>query len=287
MNLIDYCRACGIVIDTLPPIGVWKRYPTTDKPNKRNGAVKNMGDFAHVQNMATMDRCETWRPEESDQAPNIDHAEVARVIEKQRLERVASAARAAKLAGRILNQCTQETHQYLIDKGFPEERGNVWRREKDGVLMKLLVIPMRVDGNIVGCQLIDDTGVKKFLKGQRTDGAVYVIDNKGRSVVVEGYAKALAVRAALQAIRVRYKIIVAFSAANLLRIATDLPDSFIVADYDAPSPHAPLPGGMGLKVARESGRPYWISNKIGQDFDRYLRDVGVFKASQALRAAMA
>lgn len=286
MDLIAYCRCVGIQIDALPPIGVWTSYRTDDKPNKKNGRVKYMGTHAFVQNHATMASVATWKPEDGEQAPTIDHAEVARVIEKQRVARVDAQAEAARLAGWILHQCTLETHEYLASKGFPLEQGNVWRREKDGVVTKLLVIPMRVDGNIVGCQLINEKGEKKFLKHQRTDGAVFVIDNKGRPILVEGYAKALAVRIALQAIRMRYKIIVAFSAGNMAKLAAGLPESFIVADFDPPSEQVPLPGGMGLKVARESGRPYWISNRIGQDFDRYLHDVGIFKASQALRLAM-
>lgn len=286
MDLVTYCRLVGIQIDTAPPIGVWSKYRTDDKPHHKNGRVKNMGTYAHVQNMATMSECDTWKPEDGDAAPTIDHAEVARVIEKQRLEREQAAQKAARLAGWVMNQCRLETHPYLVNGGFPEEQGNVWTREKDGERKKLLVIPMRIDGNIVGCQLIDEVGSKKFLTGQRTDGAVYVMDNRGLPILVEGYRKALAVRVALKALKRRYRIIVTFSAGNLARIAKDLPDCFIVADLDEPSAQVPTYGGMGLKVAKESGRPYWISNQVGQDFDKYLRDVGVFKASQALRTAM-
>ena len=286
MDLLTYARLLGIQVATLPPLGVWKSYPTDDKPHKRNGRIKYLGTHAHLQNMATMSACETWRPENGDQAPQIDHAEVARVIEKQRLAREEAAQRAAKVAGWVLHQTKLKQHPYLVNKGFPLEQGNVWTRERDGERTELLVIPMRIDGHVVGCQLINEFGEKRFLKGQRTDGAVFTMDNKGPPILVEGYVKALAVRAAMQALRKRYRIIVAFSANNMARIAKDLPDCFIVADLDAPSAQVPEYGGMGLKVARESGRRYWISNKVGQDFDQYLHAVGVFRASQALRAAM-
>ena len=287
MDLVSYCRLVGIQISAPPAIGVWTSHQTDDKPTKKNGRVKNMGDFAFVQNWATMPDVAVWKPDDGDAGPTIDHAEVARVIEKQRLEREQAAQKAAKLAGWILHQCHLESHPYLVDKGFPEEQGNVWTREKDGERKKLLVIPMRVDGHLVGCQLISESGEKKFLTGQRTDGAVFCIDNKGPPILVEGYAKALAVRVAMRALKRRYKLLVCFSAGNMARIARDLPDAFIVADLDEPSLQVPTYGGMGLKVAKESGRPYWISSKTGQDFDKFLRDVGVFKASQALRAAMA
>ena len=85
---------------------------------------------------------------------------------------------------------------------------------------------------------------------------------------------------------IRYKLLVTFSAGNLARIAESLPDCFIVADRDAPTEQVPEPGGMGLKVALESKRPFWIADEEGIDFNDYARNVGMFKASQALRSAM-
>ena len=287
MDLLTYCRLVGIQIDAVPPIGVWKRYRTDDKPQHSNGRVKNMGTHAHVQNMATMASCETWRPEAGDEGPKIDHAEVARVIDKQRQERQAKMERAASKAAWILGQCRNECHPYLASHGFPLEQGNVYTHEKGDEKTKLLVIPMRVDGHLVSLQMIDPEGKKKFLTDGRTDGAVFVIDNKGPPVLVEGYAKALAARIALTALRKRYRIIVCFSAGNMAKLAAGLPDCFIIADRDEPSAQVPTLGGMGLKVATDSGRPFWISDKVGQDFDRFVADVGVFRASQALREAMA
>lgn len=278
MNLLDYCRACGIVIETLPPIGVWKRYPTTDKPAKKNGAVKYLGTFAHVQNLATMPECSTWKPDDNDTGPVIDHAEVARIIEKQRQEREHAAQKAAKLAAYILHNSRLETHPYLESKGFPLEQGNVWTRERDGERLKLLVIPMRVDGHLVGCQMIAPDGSKKFLTGQRTDGAVFVMDNRGRPIVCEGLATALSIRASLQAIRVRYKLICCFSANNMARVVATLPDAFMVADNDI--------SGTGQRIATESGRPFFLPPVAGNDFNDWARNVGVFKASQALRIEM-
>lgn len=286
MDLLTYCRLVGIQIDATPPIGVWSKYRTDDKPQHRNGRVKFMGTHAFVQNMATMASCETWRPDGNEDGPAIDHAEVARVIEKQRQERQAKMEHAARKAAWILGQCHNDVHPYLESHGFPLEQGNVYTHEKDGQKTKLLVIPMRVDGHLVSLQMIDPSGAKKFLKDGRTEDAVFVIDNKGPPVLVEGYAKALAARVALMALKRRYKIICCFSASNMAKIAERLPDCFLIADRDAPSQHAPLPGGMGLKVAQESGRPYWISDIEGEDFDVYLRRVGVFRASQALRVAM-
>lgn len=46
MHLLDFCRIHGVIVDREPPIGLWKRYPTQDKPTHRNGAVKYMGTHA-------------------------------------------------------------------------------------------------------------------------------------------------------------------------------------------------------------------------------------------------
>ena len=84
MELISFCRAHGILIDSPPPIGYWRRYPTEDHPTKRNGAVKFMGDHAFVQNHAMDTEVSIWKP---DTPVKINHAQIAReldVVEKRR-----------------------------------------------------------------------------------------------------------------------------------------------------------------------------------------------------------
>jgi putative DNA primase/helicase len=280
MDFIEFVRMHGIVIDDMPPMGRWVRLKTEDKPHKKNGSAKWLGDHGYCQNYATMPNVAVWKPDLADSAkPNIDHEAVRQSIERQERARAEGQQKAAKLAGWVLHQTRLSTHEYLARKGFPLEQGNVWTRTKEGITQKLLVIPMRVDGNVVGCQLIDEAGSKKFLTGQRTSNAVYVMDNHGRPVLCEGYATALSIRAALQAIRVRYRLIVCFSAGNLARIAETLPDAFLVADNDL--------SGTGQRIAGESGRPFFLPPIPGQDFNDWARDVGTFKASQALRSAMA
>ena len=137
---------------------------------------------------------------------------------------------------------------------------------------------MRVDGHLVSLQMIDPEGKKKFLTDGRTEGAVFVMDSHGRTILCEGMATALSVRVALQALRMRYKLVVAFSASNMARIADGLPDSFIVADNDI--------SGTGQRIALESGRPFFLPPVPGNDFNDWLCAVGTFKASQALRIAM-
>jgi len=177
---------------------------------------------------------------------------------------------ASRKAGFILHQCQIGYHPYLERKGFPDEQGNVWKTE-DGLL---LVIPMRVGHQIVGCQIIREDGDKRFLAGQRTSGAYFCFDNKGPNILAEGYSTSLSVRAAMKALKMRYTLYVCFSSGNLTKVAATLPNGFVVADNDL--------SRAGESAAIKTGFPYWISDVVGEDFNDFHQRLGLFKASQSL-----
>jgi putative DNA primase/helicase len=174
----------------------------------------------------------------------------------------------------MLRQCSLERHAYLDGKGFPDERGNVLAIESG----PLLLIPMRVAGRLVGVQTITTDGEKKFLFGQQCSGAEYVIDNKGRDFFCEGYATGLSVRAALSALKMRYRVHVCFSAHNLTKLAGACPGGLVIADNDL--------SGAGLRAAQQSGRRFFMPPTVGQDFNDMHKSCGVFKLSQMLRQFM-
>jgi len=265
MRFEDFARAHGLIIRSIIP-HKWVATPTEDHPKKQNGRYKFMGDIGWVQNWATMERPEMWRSDTSQPV----HVRQRERFEADR-ERKEAASKAASRAGWILHQCKATTHPYLEKKGFPDELGNVW--DKDGE--KLLVIPMRSSGRLVGCQLIDSDGNKKFLNGQVTKGASFLMDAKGLPIFCEGYATALSIREVMKAIKIRYSIYVCFSAGNMKDIAKSIKSGFVVADND--------PSGTGERVAREADKPYWISPTIGQDFNDYWSQEGTFRASQSLK----
>lgn len=271
-DFVQFARAHGILIDSLPPIGRWVRLPTQDKPRSRNGAVKFMGDHGFCQNHATQTDVSVWKPD-AESAIKIDHKAVAEAAQRVELQRQEDRRKAAAKAAWIIGQTQQTMHPYLERKGFPDERGMVWTR--DGA--KILVVPMRIGRDVCGCQLISEAGEKKFLSGQATAGAAFVI-GYGDPVFCEGYATALSVRAALAAAKVRRAIVATFSAGNMARLAKGAQNAVCVADNDA--------SGTGERVARESGAPYWISDQQGEDFNDYMLRVGLFRASQSLRGAL-
>ena len=265
MDFISFCRSHGIIIDQTPPLGQWKRYRTEDHPNKKNGAVKFMGTHAFVQNHAIDTEVSVWRADNQN-----DHT--FKPLIKDASERVEEAQQqAAKKAGWILNQCELFTHEYFVRKGFPDERGNVWFRDNQ----RILVIPMRIGGKLVGCQMIDDQGEKKFLFGQKTSGAEFVFNNQGPHFWCEGYATALSIRMILKSMKRRYTIHVCFSAHNLGKMAKS---GYVIADNDR--------SGVGEQIAKRTGLNYFMPPDVGDDFNDYHRKVGILTAGLALTKSL-
>jgi len=267
MDFISFARLHGIVIDHEPQIGLWRRYATEDKPTHKNGSVKFMGDHAFIQNHAVMTEIAVWK---ADADAKIDYAKIRRIAQKADDDIKRKQAEAARTAAWMLKESQFAHHPYLAKKGFAEDQANVFFR--DG--LKIMAIPMRVGHHLVGCQLIDENGEKKFLAGQRTSNATFTFDNKGDHILVEGYATALSARVALKALKKRYTLHVCFSAGNLAKVAATLPKGFVICDNDA--------SRTGENTAIKTGFPYWMSDTVGEDFNDFHQRVGLFKASQSL-----
>lgn len=276
MTFIQFCQAHGVIIDTVPTVGVWKRYKTTDKPGKRNGAVKFMGDHGFCQNHATQQDVSTWRAEGESA---VAHQEVQRIAQEAAREIAQNNARAALEAVRILGECIHAKHAYTASKGFPDELMNVWATDAGPVA----IIPMFIEGAVVGCQKITEAGEKKFLHGQRSGGAQFIFNNRGPHILCEGYATALSARQALKNLKRPYTLHVGFSAGNLKKIAATLPGGIVLADNDE--------SRTGERVAQEIGWPYWMSDRVGEDANDFHQRKGLFALAQGinqrLREAMA
>jgi putative DNA primase/helicase len=271
MDFISFARLHGIIIDNEPRIGLWRRYATEDKPSHKNGSVKFMGDHAFIQNHATMTEIVVWK---ADADAKIDLDKIRRVAQQADQDIKRKQIEAAKTAAWMLKESQIATHPYLAAKGFPDEQGNIY--VKDGVL--LMLIPMRVGHHLVGVQIIEPEGKKKFLFGQRTSNAEFVWDNKGPHVLCEGYATGLSIRAAMKALKRRYTLHVCFSAGNMEKIAASLPSGFVVADNDLSQ--------TGLNTAKKIAWPYFMPPTPGQDFNDFAVSVGLFRASQALAKSL-
>ena len=257
MSFQSFAQQHGLIIDHLV-YDKWTRVKTVDHPNKKNGSYIYDGRSGAVLNWAVHEKAIIWKGE----ARNDPLYRVK--IQKSREDSEERNQKAASKAGWILKQAVKSTHPYLAKKGFPEEKALVW----DG----LLVIPMRIDDELFGLQLIDSDGNKKFLSGQKNKGAVAVFDNKGIPILCEGYATAMSIRRALKSVRTRYKIVVCFSASNLALVCEKYPDCIIVADHDT----------VGMGVAKKSGRPFFVPPNLKEDFNDYELRVGAAKAGKSL-----
>ncbi len=265
MDFVQFCRAHGILIDHTPPLGVWKRFPTEDHPRKRNGAVKYMGDHGFAQNHATQTEVSVWKSDKP-----VDVKRIAPVLQKVQDDTERRQAEAAAKADWIIKQCDNARHPYLRAKGFEEQTGFVWPTT-DG---HFLVIPMRIGGKLVGCQLIDEQGGKKFLYGQKTAGSEFIFDNKGTHIYCEGYATALSIRAVLKSMKKNYTLHVCFSAGNMEKVAAIYGTGIVVADNDESK--------TGETVAQKIGFPYFMPPTVGHDFNDMCQEVGLLRASFAL-----
>lgn len=265
MNFVAFAAEHGLLITHLIS-GRWVRCATIDHPNKKNGAYIYSGDSGAIQNWAAHEKPVCWR----DKHAVVDKAAVMRDIKKSEADKKERQTKAAQKAGWIMHHAVCDHHPYLSSKGLPHEKGWVWQGK--------LVVPMRYEGKLVGCQLIDAEGGKKFLYGQQTKGALAQISSKGRTILCEGYATALSVKAALKYAGVRYNIVICFSAGNMIEVAGKFPDCLVIADHDA--------SGTGQRTAKKIGKPFWISPVVNEDFNDYHRRVGVEEASLVLTAMM-
>lgn len=272
MDFIQFARSHGIIIDELPPIGIWKRYRTEDHPKRKNGSCKYMGTHGFVQNHALSTVTALWKPDSVDKP--IDMRAVIISQERAEQQRNKLAINAVSKAVHMLNESGYATHPYLVRKGFPDETGNVLTIERKPVLL----IPMRVGKSLVGLQQIWPEGDKRFLYGQRTAGATFTFDNKGINIVCEGYATALSVRAAMKQMKRRYTIHVCFSAGNMIKVAAGLESGLVIADNDK--------SGTGQQAAADIGWPVWMSDREGEDANDCMKRLGLFQFSQSLTRSM-
>lgn len=214
MSFYKFAQAHGLIIDQVIE-GRWVRTKTTDKPGRRNGAYKFMGDVGFVQNHATMDEVAVWRPDKPispDEALRISKESRERRRREARLQ--AEAVRAMREHWNSLPPLIGE-HPYLVRKQLSMMGCKGLRLDGD-----LITIPVYRQGQIISLQTIAPDGTKKYRYKCPTKGGAYTLRRPGAVVtcLAEGFATGLAIYQTLT----NANVIVCFSDGNLVTVAKEL-----------------------------------------------------------------
>lgn len=262
MSFVDFAHTHGVEID---PAKLYageriRRCGTTAKPRSANGAYFWDGQRGWVFNWATDAQVQWFN--DRDAKPWTDAEKQAWKSRRQATQAHLDDQhhQAAMRAAELIRSTKPGTHDYLARKGFPDLEGMV---DAAGAL----VVPMRhLETNaLMGVQRIywdepERQWVKKMLPGMKAKGAVFRLGDKTASetFLVEGYATALSVLAALRSVGLRASVLVCFSANNLEYIAPQVKGwVFVFADHDQ--------SGVGEKVAQATGKPFCMSPVEGED----------------------
>jgi putative DNA primase/helicase len=208
----EFVRSAGLLVDYVSADGKWHRVPTEDHPKRKNGSYKLADDglVGWAQNFAIHSEPLTWRPEREYQPPKIDGAAVARKRNEDRraLVKATQAAREFYLSCEPL----RGGHQYLESHCLTMTGCYGLKLDPDG----WLVVPIRLDGNLLSVQRISPEGEKRFWPGASVKSGSYLIERRGAQITIlcEGLATGLAIFAAAPATR----IVVAFNSGNLAKV---------------------------------------------------------------------
>lgn len=294
----DACRAVGIVPPARVQPGRWIPTPADGKSRgNTSGRVMLNPDRASgvAWNWITGEKARfTDAGSNGSPAPRrVDHTAARAEAERRAI--------AAEACRRIVAACAPAQHPYLARKGFPDELGLVIEdvrphlpRGDLGEAMAralpesdapLLVIPGRVGRDLVTVQFITADGAKKNILGGAMSGACHRIATGRETWVCEGIATALSVRAALRLLGRSATVLCAFAAANVAKVAGNIPASVIAADHDRPLEQ--LHGlGTGEFHAAQSGCRWVMPAELGDWNDLHAK-YGVRAVALALREVTA
>jgi putative DNA primase/helicase len=268
----DFARAHGLLINDLLADGRVHRCATIEHPRARNGAYRLDGAWGWVQAWDVHMDPVIWRNGGTDAVI----VSIKRDMEAVRREEAARREQATVLAAAIVQRCENAVHPYLARKGFPNQMGLI---DTDG----RLVVPMRDVRDykrINSVQWIDGSGAKLFLPGGAAKGSVMMMGAGSEHWLCEGYATGLSLRAALAQLHRPARVVVCFSAGNLVHVASRLQGRcFVIADNDK--------SGTGERSAAGTGLPWTMPPHVGMDANDYHQEYGVRALANLMRGVLA
>lgn len=293
-------QACNSVALAPPKgrtMGKWLRTDSLGKNGKGDGSVMLDEERVTAFNWQTGEKSTVWLKSERTPEDRRRFAERRAVDRKDEVRRTREAA---LFATAIVGAARMATHPYLAAKGFADEQtltisADLLRQIAGPTPTDYLVppsgraaivVPARTGAAIGSVQLIWEDGTKKFLFGGNMQGAFQRLASGTDTWLCEGYATALSLRLALRGLNRAATILMCFSAANVVRVASAVRGRrYIAADHDAPPKAKPEQfGGLGAGeyYARKAGAPYTMPPALGTDFNDMHQDAGIFAVQRHL-----
>lgn len=262
----DFAAAHGVLVRDTYPSDKIKRCATTLHPRSKNGAYFFDGERGWVFAWDGDAQVQWWSDENAKPWTDEDKAEFKRRQQQAREERSLLHSEVAKKAQSILNSCETVPHEYLIEKGFPDELGFVAAGS--------LYIPMRnvVTNALQGLQVIScrPDRTKRMLTGMMAKNAVFRFGSKvaEKAILCEGYATGLSIHKAVTQLRLNASVVVCFSANNMVAVSSQIKSGvFVFADNDQSC--------TGELSAKMIDRPYTMSDAQGEDANDLMQRAGI------------
>lgn len=275
-DFIQFAAAHGVLIRDLDSSGRIRRCPTVDHPRSDNGAYMWDGQRGF---------CFAWDGEAKPQWFNDPSAKPWTEVEKrafadrraaERRQHAMRQQRTAQHAAELMKTATMGEHNYFHFKHLPQAIGLIL---PDGGLF----VPMRsLSGALQGAQVIrwdaeNRRYDKRMLPGMKAKGAVLRLgSNKApQTFLCEGYATGLSIEMAVRQMRMNASVLVCFSANNITHVAPSVSgQKYVFADNDE--------SGTGERVARDTGLPYCMSDRVGEDANDLHARAGLLAVCQKL-----
>ena len=277
MQFADFARAHGLLIRDLRITDKIQRCPTVDHPRSTNGAYVFDGRRGWIQRWDTGDEVIWW--EDDKPWTEADRAEWDAKKLLQAKKQTDTYQKAAERAEAIMKSVPVGTSPYLSFKGLKDTSAHV-----DG---DVTVVPMRDywTEKLTSVQFISWNPAtrkydKKFLPGGKTSNAVFRIGRANESWFCEGFATGKSLAEAFEFMRLDADVVCTFSAHNLVKVAKGFKGrGFVFADHDA--------SGVGAKAAQETGLPWVMSPKEGQDANDYHQEEGLLRLCRMIQLTRA
>lgn len=268
MSFHLFAQSVGVLVNDITPSDRIRRCGTSTHPKSKNGAYVFDGRGGWCMDWTNGDLHVFGNDKEFTPRERQEWAKSKREAEQKRDRAHELATLKAAI---MLRDCTLVNHAYLANKGFPPE--SLGLVDADGRLL----IPMRdcLTDELRGAQaIVWHTEERKFSKkmqhGMKAKGAVFRIGLKRapETFLVEGYATALSVHAALSQLHLSASVLCCFSDSNLVHVANQISGKkFIFADNDESK--------AGERAAEKSCVPYVMSPEPTFDANDHHQKFGL------------